>query len=160
MSSRSARRRKRKQAEKRRQVVLETPEPVKPADLPPEPEVAPDEPLEAPEAPEDIDEEPEQEPEFPDIDQIIDEMDEGNVLTVIECGEDEVRVVYGSGMITEAAETAAAQYITSKTQQGVWPTDTVMVTVFTKEAEFGPFPMDVDLLIDAKFLREATTNRY
>lgn len=95
-------------------------------------------------------------PEFPPIRQIREEMEATDILAVIECGEDEQRSVYGGGSIIEAAETAATKYVISKTQAAEWPTDPIMATIFTRDAHFGPFPVDVDLTIDAKFLRGAT----
>lgn len=92
---------------------------------------------------------PEPDPEFPPISEIREGMEPSDLLAVVEGGIDEQRSQWKGGAVLEAAETAALNFVASKTQQGLWPTDVIMVTVYTKKAQFGPFPVDVAVTVDA-----------
>ena len=114
---------------------------------PPEPVEAPDPPL-----PDTVPAENGAEPVFPPTERKRSELSPADVLVVLECG-DRREYVYGNSSIADAAETAASQFIAELTAAGRWPTTELMVTCYNQTSQFGPFPVNVTLTVDALFLR-------
>lgn len=82
--------------------------------------------------------------------EIRDTLDPGDVLVEMNCGDD-VRIVVYEGMdAAEAAESAVAAYVVSL---GRFPNDVVSATCYTVDSQWGPYPMELSLEVDATVLR-------
>ena len=105
-------------------------------------------------------------PELPPIDKMRDEMGPDDLLALVQCDDNKQIAVPEVDddtppvdapiltRMTYAAEVAVLGFVVSLTKQGLWFTELPVVTVYNKEGlQLGPFPMDVDLIIDAKYLQ-------
>lgn len=81
-------------------------------------------------------------------------LEDGDVLVDLECENgDTRRQAYVSLSVPDAAEQLASQYVSERLAENDWPIGAVSVTCFTRLSQFGPFLVDIDLVIDAKELR-------
>ena len=86
------------------------------------------------------------------IDQVTSELGPGESFVIVSCGENEVRETYPTGQVADVAEAAAKVLVSAMIEQGAFPpADAIMATVFTHSALYGPFPISLDLTLEAKF---------